>query len=107
MRDPNCFAIFTTKYCFMLLDTGDLFSWFPSTLTNTAFVRRFLWTCGLSGQKANVHSSPLSTVRYFLSTSTYSASITPSSFFGSCPDEPPSPLEPVPGKPPGCAPPLG
>ena len=156
ISDPNCFAIFTTKYCFMSL-VLKLCSRVPSTAINPVFSEWF-WplqepqkdeftTSKFAFQTQNVclqrryrsmetqvSASPrcrkpqirlptapherLRDADYCVSktlnayrlgsTSTYSASITPSSFFCSCPDEAPSPaaLAP-PGKPPGCAAPLG
>src|SRR6185312_7076964 len=60
------------------------------------------WTNPFLSTKST--SRPLSPSRHFLSMSTYSASITSSFFFCSCPDEAPSPAV-APG--PVCAPPLG
>src|SRR3954462_7320105 len=157
ISDPNCFAIFTTKYCFMSL-VLKLCSRVPSTAINPEFSEWF-WppqkpqkdeftTPKFTFRTQNVYrqrryrsmethlsasaqcrkpqirllTAPDKRLRdaeycvsktlnaYRLgSTSTYSASITPSSFFCSCPDEVPSPpaaLAP-PGKPPACAAPLG
>lgn len=128
---PNCFAIFTTKYCFMSLIRSASCSWFPSTPINPVLLPWFRPpSAGFFYRFDRVKATRLRCKTEFVSvsrdaaccvsadellyrfgsTSTYSASITPSSFFCSCPEEapPPSVLAPPPGKPPpGCAPPLG
>lgn len=85
----------------------------PPTAINPDFVQS-LWTRWtwwtqwtspfLSTKSILFHSvdACLSPSCYFLSMSTYSASITPSSFFFSSPDEAPSPAAPVAG--PACGP---
>lgn len=74
----------------------------PPTAINPDFALT-LWTWWTKWTSHSCPQSPLLSTGYFLSMSTYSASITPSSFFCSCPDDAPSPAAPAPA----CGPPLG
>src|SRR6185312_1596608 len=133
---PSLFATFTTRYCFINFITGYSRFRFPSSPINPKInvslrridshhrghrdAQRKNKVRNLESKLKQSSGLPLgppcppwllSLPYFFGSTSTYSASMTPSSFFCSWPDGAApllsAPAPPPPGKPPACAPPEG